>query len=427
MRQSYAARIILVTSFLIFGGSSVQVGAQESGAKPKAPQKNEFEIQYDDLDLFLSGSVLDVGMSDRRPASRIGARKSSTKMKHGNTSATATEGNRVSFNEFKQEHVDYLLAIRKDLEAVPDFMPLKSFPANEQLAYWFNLHNVAVMVEVANAYPLKKVKSLVEGRKSVWDNKTMSVGSREMSIRDIENYVVRRWNDPLVLYGFFMGAIGGPNIRTEAYTGDNLAEALENNALQFVNSLRGFKLWSGQGRVSDHYKLGAKYFPNFEEDIRNHLWAYARPDTRRDLQKAKSFKIKNYDWGIADLKDGDTYSGGSFNTSSGALAFFITSTPTATSGSEPTGLFVPPVQGSAPDTIFTSGEFNKTLSAKISPQTQALLRAIKLRDARRQREGTVTVEEFVGGEGSRIVRKGKDDEVAVSPDGDGEVKGKPLA
>jgi len=416
MKQPFVVRVALVISVILYSSVGVQVAAQESSAKPKAQQNDEFEIQYDDLDLLLSGSVIDVGMSDRRPASRKGARTTSSKMRHGNTSATGFEGNRVAFSDFKQEHVDYLLAIRQDLEAVPNFMPLKSFSANEQLAYWLNLHNVAVMLEVAKAYPTKKVKSLVVGRKSVWDTKTMKVGSKEMSIQDIEDYVIGRWNDPLVLYGFFMGAVGGPNIRVNAYTGDNVAESLQANAIEFVNSLRGFKMWSGSGRVSDHYKLGERYFPNFEQDIKRHLLTYARPDTRRDLERAKSFKIKNYDWGIADLKNGDTFNGGSFNTSSGTLGFFITGTPTAIAGSPP-----PSITRSSPtDSIFNTRAFDKTGMSKISPQTRALLRGIKLREERRRREGTVTIEEFVDNDGGRITRKRKEDEISVSPSEDKE-------
>ncbi len=428
MGRFFVARILLVFSFTFYCGGSVQVAAQENGAKSKTQQKDQFEIQYDDLDLLLSGSVLDVGLSDRRTASRRGAKTGTSRMKHGNTSATGFEGNRVAFSDFKKDHVDYLLAIRKDLEAVPDFMPLKNFSANEQLAYWLNLHNVAVMLEVAKAYPIKKIKPLVLGKKSVWDKKTMSVGGKEMSIQDIEAYVIRRWNDPLVLYGFFMGAVGGPSIQVKAFTGDNVAETLQNSALEFVNSLRGFRMWSGKGRVSDHYKLGERYFPDFEQDIKRHLLAYARPDTRRDLERAKSFQIKNYDWGIADLKNGDTYAGGSLSTSSGALGFFITGTPTATSGSEATGIFAPPTRGSAPDSIFATGALNKAGMAGISPQTKALLRAIRIRDERRRLEGTVTVEEFVDSDGGRIARKDKFDEVAVTPEGEdeGDTEEKPV-
>lgn len=397
MKQfSHLGRLASVVLVFFMGASAVVAG---DDTPAKNGQSDEYVISYSDLDLFLSGSVIDVGPSDRKPASRKGAKTTSSKIKHGNTSPTAFEGNRVTFHKFTQEHVDYLLALRKDLEAVPDFMPLKNFSSNEQLAYWLNLHNVAVMVEVAEAYPIKKVKNLVSGRNSVWQHKTMSVNGREMSIQDIEDHVIKKWNDPLVLYGFFMGSIGGPNIRPEAYTGDNVAGALQENAFRFVNSLRGFRLWSGSGRVSDHYKLGERYFPDFEKDIVEHMLAYARTDTRRDLERAKSIKINNYDWGIADPKDGDTYSGGSFNTNPGALGFFINLQDAANPAG---GLTPPPTVGTPLDSIHNSPAFNRGSGGKISPQTKALLRAIKMRNERRNREGVVSVEEFIGSEGSRI-------------------------
>ncbi|WP_262693990.1 DUF547 domain-containing protein [Kordiimonas aquimaris] len=370
---------------------------------------SDYTINYDDWNLILSGAVLDTGPSDRRAASRNGARGTSSRIKHGNLSPTAFEGNRVLFYEFDEGHVESLLAIRRDLEAVSDFIPLEDFSRNEQLAYWFNLHNVAVMYEIAKAYPTKKVKSLMVGKRSVWDNKTMSIGGVATSISDIENHVVENWNTPLVLYGFFMGAVGGPNIRTEAFTSSNIVKGLQENAIDFVNSLRGFRLWSGRGRVSDHYKLGERYFPDFDADIKDHLVAFARPDTRRDLEKAKSFQIKNYDWGIADLKNGDTYNGSSFNTNPGALAFFIEqpNPQVASPIGPPPSASVVTLNNLGSDPAFASAGISS-----ISPQVKALLRAMKIRNERRQRDGVVTVEEFIDAEGSRVSRKSdKDGEV----------------
>lgn len=373
-------------------------------------KNSDYTINYDDWNLILSGAVLDVGPSDRRPAGRAGSRGTQSKIKRGNTSKTAFEGNRVLFYEFNDEHLESLMAIRRDLEAVHDFIPLENFSRNEQLAYWFNLHNVAVMIEVTKAYPIKKIKNLVVGGENVWDNKTMMVAGVPTSIRDIEEHVVANWNSPLVLYGFFMGAIGGPNIRTEAFTGDNLVESLQDNAIRFVNSLRGFRLWSGRGRVSDHYEMGKRYFPNFEEDIRKHLLLLSRPDTRADIEKAKSLKIDNYDWGIADLKNGDTYNGGSFNTNPRALAFFIEAPNPQ--GASPFGGAAPPASVGVLDSIGNDPSIGGAGSSTLSPQVKALLRAMKQRNQRRTRDGTVTVEEFVSGEGSRVSRKSdKDGEV----------------
>ncbi|WP_262693991.1 DUF547 domain-containing protein [Kordiimonas aquimaris] len=402
---------IKICGIALMIGLNAAAAMSQSSLPTDSTKNSDYAINYDDWNLILSGAVLDTGPSDRRIASRNGARGTSSRIKHGNLSPTAFEGNRVLFYEFNEDHVESLLAIRRDLEAVSDFVPLENFSRNEQLAYWFKLHNVAVMYEVAKEYPIKKIKRLAVGRRSVWDDKTMSIGGIATSISDIEQHVVNNWNTPLVLYGFFMGAVGGPNIRTEAFTSTNIVAGLQENAIEFVNSLRGFRLWSGRGRVSDHYKLGERYFPNFVADIKDHLLAFARPDTLLDLEKAKSFQIKNYDWGIADLKNGDTYNGSSFNTNPGALAYFIEAVATPTGPSAP-GLGVTLPNSTVDVAAVSNPEFNAGSNGKISPQTRALLRAVKIRRERMYRSGTVTVEEFVGGDGARVsLKSDKDDEV----------------
>lgn len=385
----------------MFSTASFSEASLPTGHNPDS----EYSIRYDDFNLILQASVLDVGPSDRKPASRSDARTVSTRVKDNNMAVTAFEGNRILYSQFEQGHVDNLLAIRKDLEAVASFTPLEEFARMEQLAYWYNLHNVAVMYEVAKAYPFKKLSKLQTGKGNVWDAKSMSIGGVPTSIRDIEEHVVNNWNNPIVLYGFYMGAIGGPNIRTEAYTRDNVVESLQDNAIRFVNSLRGFRLWSRKGRVSDHYKLGERFFPNFEEDIAAHLSAYARPSTRRDIAKAKSFQIKNYDWAITDTMNGTVDRASSFNKSSGALVWFIEQPNPQTAS--PTGPPPPPSVGVL-DGLGNNTELTGAHSTKLSLQTRALLRAMKIRNEKRLREGEVTVEEFVGAEedqGSRVVRR----------------------
>jgi len=366
-------------------------------------ENSQHTINYHDWNLILSGAVLDVGLSDRRPASRSRTRGTSSRIRRGNTKSTAFEGNRVLFYEFKDDHIENLIAIRRDLEAVHDFVPLEEFSRNEQLAYWYNLHNIAVMIEVAKAYPIKKIKRLSVGKKNVWDVKTMTVAGIPTSIRDIERHVIANWNSPMVLYGFFMGAVGGPNIRTEAFTGDNVLEGLQANAIEFVNSLRGFRFWSGQGRVSDHYEMGKRYFPNFQEDMKKHLMEWSRPDTRLDVEKTKSFKIKGYDWGIADLKSGDTYSGGSFNADSRLLAFF-TEAPNPQQSANALGP-TPPSTTAVFDGIGNSPSTSGARLSTLSPQVSALLRAMKIRNQRRAQNGTVSVEEYVNDEGGRVPQR----------------------
>lgn len=387
MKKSWPT--VFVSAVVVMLGMSMPSAAD--AALPTAfDNRSDATINYDDWDLILSSSVLDTGLSDRRPAGRKGSKVTGSRFKHGNQSVTALEGNRVMFYQFNHEHLDLLLAIRQDLEKVPAFKPLEEFSQNEQLAYWLNLRNVAVMYEIGKAYPIKKLKDLSDGVETTWNDKTMMVGDVPTSIRDIENHVVSNWNDPLVLYGFFTGAVGGPSLQDHAFTGENVRSSLQKSAKEFVNSLRGFRVWSGYGRVSRHYTIGDRYFPDFDADIKDHMMDYANDSVRRGLQKVSTFKPDNYDWHIADLKGGDVYQGSSINTSSGALNFFI-------EGLDPnSGSFV-----SFGISSFNDGTFNKSTGA-LPPQIREFLRSVQERKARQLRSGEVTVEEFIDADTGRI-------------------------
>jgi len=354
---------------------------------------SKYTITYADWDYVLANTVLKTGRSDRRPASRATFKNTATKIKHGNRKATGLEGNRVLFHEFDDRHHALLLAIRNDLEAVADSIPLQNFDKSEQLAYWLNLHNIAVMLEVSKHYPIKNLKRISSGNKDIWTKKSMVIGGVPTSIKDIENHVITNWNNPLVLYGFYMGVVGGPNIRTEAFTADTLTKQLNENAADFVNSLRGVRFWDGEARVSLHYKMGARYFPDFENDIRRHMIQFA--DTRLDqkLAAATTFNAASYDWGIADLKNGDSYSGSSHNTNPGALTHFI-------EGKTPSGRTVAIHDSYLSDPAV----INHQLSG-LAPHVAALFNKLKERNSLRTRKSNVTIEEFIVNEGSRVGTK----------------------
>lgn len=356
---------------------------------------SKYTISYADWDYVLANSVLKTGRSDRRPASRATLKNTATRIRHGNTKATGLEGNRVLFHEFDDRHRALLLAIRTDLEAVPDTMPLQNFDKPEQLAYWLNLHNVAVMLEVARNYPIKNIKRIAIGKKNVWAKKTMVIDGIATSIEDIEKHIVTNWSNPLILYGLFMGTVGGPNIRTKAYTADRLTDQLRENATEFVNSLRGVRFWDNEARISLHYKMGARFFPEFQRDVKKHMIQFADPSLAEKLTAAKRFNPRGYDWSIADLKNGDSYSGSSHNTNPGALVHFIETPDAAAPGGAKVNF----------NTYITDPSVINHSSSSLPPHVSRFFNKLKERNSLRQRKTKVTIEEFTTVQEGRVRTK----------------------
>jgi len=284
-------------------------------------KNSKFEINYDDYNAVLKSSVLLIGKSQRTKAKASNG-SIGTRMKTRINKLTALEGNRVYFEGLnEEEYKNLLLDMRKSLESVPSEAPLNLFTADEQLAYWLNLYNISLLNEVLKIYPSRKLDDLIEDDDSVLHDKILNISNVPLSLKDIENILYEKYDaDPLVIYGMFQGIIGGPNIRKSPYSGASVWAQLESNANEFINSNRGtYADKKNVVRVSSLYERNARYFPEFELDVKSHLLKYLEGSTRFALEDAKRVKYNINDWKIVDILGNQRAYGGSVNTNSAAF------------------------------------------------------------------------------------------------------------
>ena len=139
---------------------------------------------------------------------------------------------------------------------------------------------------------------------SIFSEKLLTVSGVALSLNDIQFAILKRNYDdnPLIIYGLYQGIVGGPNIRTSAFTGADVYTALENNAYEFVNSNRGTFGWEeGIFRVSSLYDRNSAYFPDFESDLSQHLLKFLDGPQRVRLETASTLKPDISDWTVTDL------------------------------------------------------------------------------------------------------------------------------
>jgi len=274
----------------------------------KHTPNSAYTIDYSDLDIILKGSVLDIGPSTHKPSNGRIVKLTGTRLQMGNTKITRQEGNRVMIHAFREGELNYLRKIREELLSIPDNLPLEAFSKSEQLAYWFNLYTVIVLTEISEQYPVTHLKPLFDSeRPNAFVNRRLfNFDNKMISLSDIENHILANWSDPLVIYGFYMGAVGTPNIRTSAYKGTLVFNQLRENAVDFVNSMRGTQIWKpSELRVSTYYRRMAKFFPNFNASVLLHIQKYAKPSFQRRLITVRDISAEIEDWSIADLYNGN--------------------------------------------------------------------------------------------------------------------------
>ncbi len=303
---STAAVPIAAESAPYTAAAATQAGSAPSATSPLAqfaPQteRREHRIDYQHWDEALAWMVVPMGPSIRHGSSRVQP-GTGTRRIYGHESRLRLEGNRVAFSFLTPQMKLSLSEYRADLERVGTQLDITSLPRNEQLAYWLNLHNVAMIEAVADRYPLTEL----DEEKSVDDIKLVTVNGVALSPRDIrEGIVYPNWRDPKVIYGFWRGIIGGPSIQRLAFSGGNVDALLALSAEEFVNSLRGVERWGGSLRVSPIYEEAQGFYFADDEALRSHLSQYGRQDVRDLVSRTPQVAFKGFENDIADLARGE--------------------------------------------------------------------------------------------------------------------------
>jgi hypothetical protein len=267
---------------------------------------SKYRLDFSDLNAVLRGSVLDMGPSTHKRA-RKPKKGTASRVTVGNPMPSRLEGNRVMFDKYEDAQIGFLANMRDDLLAVPAQVPIERLDRDEQLAYWFNLHNSIVLAKIAEEYPITRLGSLFdeEDPDAFYRQQKFDMSGTMISLHDIQDHVISNWDNPLVIYGFYMGAVGTPNVQTTAYTGNTVYKQLNDNAVDFVNSVRGTQVWKKKElRVATYYQRMAKQFPNFEQDIITHIRKYAKKAFLNSMAGVEKVSARIEDWHIADLYNG---------------------------------------------------------------------------------------------------------------------------
>lgn len=297
-----------ITTSPLVASTSVSVPSATSVFAPN-PQ-TRVRLDYEVWDQLLKDFVMYTGPSLRQRATRprpvVG-----TRFVHGHTSPYRMEGNRIVFEEINDEYAGAIKAYAADLIDIGNRIDIARMPRNEQLAYWMNLHNALVIDTIMDNYPVER-PSRIKGAdgESFHDMTLATIKGVPISLRTIrEDIVYRHWNDPMVIYGFFLGDIGSPSIQRAAFTAQNVNGLVRFSGSEFANSLRGFELRKTDLMVSQLYYDAAPYFfPDFETDVRAHLRKLVGGDAKSEFSQARGdMRIAKYDTTIVDLTaaDGD--------------------------------------------------------------------------------------------------------------------------
>lgn len=281
--------------------SALQINPITETFTPKPRRKTK--LDYTVWDEFLTKTVLPTGASTRQFAKGL-REQTGTRIPSGHESKLKLEGNKIILSRFTKAHKKWISDYRYGLESMATEQDITTFEKSEQLAFWINLHNAALIETLALNYPLRKPSEFMvpEHNALLHDAKIITIRNTPLSLRDIrEKIVYAHWTDPKVFYGFGLGDIASPTLQNQAYTSGNVETLLSEGAREFTNSLRGYR----SGKVSKLYNDISKfYFKDFEKDLAAHFNTYMRDDVKAELAEYGIQGTSKYEKHIADLTGG---------------------------------------------------------------------------------------------------------------------------
>lgn len=217
------------------------------------------------------------------------------------------QANTVKDEKLKLNRIRYGAVSSADKKTLKDYIKalestkITQYNRGEQQAYWINLYNAVTVELVVDKYPVDTIRDIGGGLFSggPWDEKLITVEGKAMTLNDIEHRVLRPiWPGPLNHYGVNCASIGCPNLRTEAYTAENLEESLRANAKAYVNSPRGVRFDDGDLQASKIYDWFSSDFGNSEQALISHLRQFAEPALSARLDAASGIDSYYYDWSL---------------------------------------------------------------------------------------------------------------------------------
>lgn len=273
------------------------------------PSGSKTQIDYSVVDEFLEAAVVNLGPSTRKLAPQP-RNPTNTRVKIGHQSRLRLEGNKIPFSQFDQDTRDAVKEYAQSLAEIGNQIDITKLSKNEQLAYWFNLHNMMVIAELAQQYPVRRPSEMRVDGVPLHDAKLVTIRGVPLSPRDIRvGIVYEYWDDPRVMYGFFHGDLASPSIRDDAWDARYLNRDLGRNAKEFINSLRGVDKRSNDILlVSPLYdEARGKLFKSWPKDLRTHLLDYAEREVAELIEERNVVAFSPYEDRIADLAGGQPY------------------------------------------------------------------------------------------------------------------------
>lgn len=171
----------------------------------------------------------------------------------------------------------------------------------EQIAFWINAYNAAVIEGVIGRYPVKNLKDGPQ----FYKKKEHVIGGKTWSLDEIEKEVlIARFREPSLHFVLVGGATSSPLLPSKAYSAVLLYDQLDAATKSFLNdsSRNRYDLKKRTAHLSSLFKWHRDDFGG-QEGVLDYISKYVSGDVKKMLHSdGLRVTYQKYDWSLNDLK-----------------------------------------------------------------------------------------------------------------------------
>jgi len=195
---------------------------------------------------------------------------------------------------------------------------------NEQMAFWLNAYDALVLQTVIDGYPAPRRSNEYPARSirqvpGAFERLPHRVAGRTLTLDQIEQTILSKFNDPRLYFALGRGAVGGGRLRSESFAGDAIEKQLTEVASECVtraeciqvdaatNKLMASAIfsWHEKEFVAAYADKAAPLYAS-RSPIERAILAFVAPkllQTERDFLEKNTFQLayKPFDWSLNDL------------------------------------------------------------------------------------------------------------------------------
>ena len=188
---------------------------------------------------------------------------------------------------------DKIKANKPKLDAIiaqfDKIQPTDKWLKNEKMAYYINAYNIYTIKVIIDNYPTKNIKDI----NGAWSKKIVTSGKSMISLKDVENKILRKMDDPRIHFAINCASYSCPNLANIAYVPATLEKQLEKATKSFIND-------KSKNAITENEINISKIFDWFEKDFKTSgtLIDFLNKYSKVKIDPKAKIKFLEYDWAL---------------------------------------------------------------------------------------------------------------------------------